>query len=200
MQKIYSAVTAVAGYLPPDRLTNQDLEKMVETTDEWIRSRTGIHERRILKSQDPHEPLGTSDMVVPVIRELCRKRGILPTDIDCLIVATVTSDYPFPATANVAADKVGAVNAWSFDINAACSGFLYALTVGASLVESGRYQKVVVVGADKMSSIIDYEDRNTCIIFGDGAGGFLLEPSLDKTGVLESVLKSDGFGSLGGGV
>ena len=163
---------------------------MVETNDEWIRARTGISERRILKG----EGLATSDMIVPAVKELCEKRGINPTEIECLIVGTVTADYPFPATANVVCDKIGAKNAWGFDLNAACSGFLYALTTGAALIESGRYKKVVVVGADKMSSIIDYKDRNTCIIFGDGAGAVLLEPNFDGFGVLESVLKSDGSG------
>ena len=191
MQKSLSAaITAVGGYVPEYRLTNFELEKLVDTNDEWIRTRTGIEERRILKG----EGLATSDLIVPVVQEICKKRGIEPSEIDCLIVGTVTPDYPFPSTANVVSDKVGAVNAWSFDISAACSGFLYALTTGASLIESGRYQKVVVIGADKMSSIIDYQDRNTCIIFGDGAGGVLLEPNTEGFGVMDSVLKSDGAG------
>jgi 3-oxoacyl-[acyl-carrier-protein] synthase-3 len=188
--KITAAVTAVGGYVPETRLTNLDLEKMVDTTDEWIRTRTGIEERRILKG----EGLATSDLIVPVVEQICKKRGISPIEIDCLIVGTVTPDHPFPATANVVCDKVGATQAWSFDISAACSGFLYALTTGAALVESGRYKKVVVIGADKMSSIIDYQDRNTCIIFGDGAGGVLLEPNTEGYGVLDSLLKSDGAG------
>jgi 3-oxoacyl-[acyl-carrier-protein] synthase-3 len=188
--KITAAITAVGGYVPEDRLTNSDLEKMVDTNDEWIRLRTGIEERRIQKG----EGLATSDMIVPAVKQLCEKRGIDPSEIECMIVGTVTGDYPFPATANVVCDKLGAKNAWGFDLSAACSGFLYALTTGAALVESGRYKKVVVVGADKMSSIIDYQDRNTCIIFGDGAGAVLLEPSHSGCGVLDSVLKSDGSG------
>ena len=189
--KITAAITAIGAYVPEDRLTNADLEKMVDTNDEWIRSRTGITERRILKG----EGKGTSDMVVPAVRQLCEKRGIQPNDIECLIVATVTPDMMFPSTANVACDKLGIKNAWSFDILAACSGFLYALTTGAALVESGRYKRVAVVGADKMSSIVDYGDRATCIIFGDGAGAVLLEPNIDGYGVLDSILRSDGSGA-----
>jgi len=185
-----AAITGVGGYLPEDRLTNFDLEKIIETTDEWIRTRTGIEERRILK--DPK--LATSDMVANAVRDLCRKRGIAPSEIDCLIVATVTPDLPFPSTANLACDKLGAVNAWGFDLSAACSGFLFALTTGASLIESGRYRKVVVVGADKMSSIINYQDRNTCVIFGDGAGAVLLEPNAEGLGIQDSILRSDGSG------
>jgi len=189
-QKITAAITAVGGYVPEDRLTNFDLEKMVETNDEWIRTRTGISERRILKG----EGLATSDMVVPAVRQLCEKRGIDPSEIDAMIVGTVTPDMLFPSTANLACHKLGAKNAWGFDLLAACSGFLYALTTGAALVESGRYKKVVVVGADKMSSIVNYNDRATCIIFGDGAGAVLLEPSADGNGVLDSILRSDGSG------
>ena len=189
-QKPTAAITAVGGYVPEYRLTNFELEKMVDTNDEWIRSRTGVEERRILKG----EGLGTSDLAVPAVLELCTKRGISPEEIDCIICATVTPDMVFPATANIISDKVGAINAFSFDISAACSGFLYALTTGASFIESGRYKKVVVVGADKMSSIIDYSDRATCIIFGDGAGAVLLEPNNEGNGVLDSILKSDGSG------
>jgi len=191
MQKITAAVTAVGGYVPEYRLTNKELETMVDTNDEWIRTRTGIEERRILKG----EGLGSSDMAVPAVLELCKKRGIDPTEIDCLVCATVTPDMVFPATANIICDKIGAVNAFGFDIGAACSGFLFALTTGASFIESGRYKKVVVVGVDKMSSIIDYSDRTTCIIFGDGAGAVLLEPNEEGNGVLDSILKSDGSGS-----
>ncbi len=190
MQKITAAITAVGGYVPEYRLTNAILETMVDTNDEWIKSRTGVEERRILKG----EGLGTSDMAVPAVLELCKKRGISPEEIDCLICGTVTPDMVFPATANIICDKIGAVNAWGFDLGAACSGFLFALTTGAALIESGRYKKVVVVGADKMSAIIDYTDRATCIIFGDGAGAVLLEPSVDENGVLDSLLKSDGSG------
>lgn len=190
MEKITAAVTGVGGFVPEYRLTNKILETMVDTTDEWIKSRTGIDERRILKG----EGLGTSDMGVEAVKNLCEKRGIDPSEIDCLICATVTPDMVFPATANIICDKAGINNAFSFDIGAACSGFLYALTTGATLIESGRYKKVVVVGADKMSSIIDYTDRTTCIIFGDGAGAVLLEPNNEGLGVLDSLLKSDGSG------
>jgi 3-oxoacyl-[acyl-carrier-protein] synthase-3 len=188
---IVAAITAVGGFVPEDRLTNADLERLVETSDEWIRTRTGISERRILRGQG----LGTSDLIVPAVLELCKKRGMDPTEIDCMIVGTITGDLPFPSTANLVCDRIGAKNAWGFDLAAACSGFLYGLTTGASLVESGRYKKVVVVGADKMSSIIDYRDRNTCIIFGDGAGAVLLEPSTNGLGIRDSVLKSDGSGA-----
>ena len=190
MPAIKAAITSVGGYVPEYRLTNAILETMVDTNDEWIKSRTGIEERRILKG----EGLATSDMAVPAVLELCQKRGISPLEIDCLICGTVTPDMIFPATANIICDKIGALNAWGFDLSAACSGFLYSLTTGAALIESGRYKKVVVVGADKMSAIVDYTDRSTCIIFGDGAGAVLLEPSTDGNGVLDSVLKSDGSG------
>jgi 3-oxoacyl-[acyl-carrier-protein] synthase III len=191
MQKITAAITAVGGYVPEYRLTNAELEKMVDTTDEWIRTRTGIEERRILKG----EGKATSDMVIPAVLELCEKRGIHPEEIDCLIVATVTPDMVFPATANLVCDKIGAKNAWGYDLSAACSGFLYALSTGSMYIESGRYQKVVVVGADKMSAIIDYSDRATCIIFGDGAGAVLLEPNTEGLGVTDSYLRSDGSGA-----
>ncbi|HMR90906.1 MAG TPA: beta-ketoacyl-ACP synthase III [Chitinophagaceae bacterium] len=189
-QKINAVITAVGGYVPEDKLTNFDLEKMVDTNDEWIRTRTGIEERRILKG----EGRGTSEMIVPAVKELCAKRGIDPLEIDCLIVATVTPDMVFPATANIVCDKIGAKNAWGFDVSAACSGFLFALTQGATLIESGRYKKVVVVGADKMSAIVDYTDRATCIIFGDGAGAVLLEPTTEDLGIQDSLLKTDGSG------
>ena len=190
MQKINAAITSTGGYVPEYRLTNAELEKMVDTNDEWIRARTGISERRILKE----EGLGSSDMAVPAVLELCQKRGIGPEEIDCLICATVTPDMVFPATGNIICDKIGAKNAFSFDVMAACSGFLYALTVGTTFIESGRYKNVVVVGVDKMSSIVDYSDRTTCIIFGDGAGAVLLEPVNENIGVLDSLLKSDGSG------
>jgi len=189
--KISAAITAIGAYLPEDILTNVELEKMVDTNDEWIRSRTGIEERRILRG----EGKATSDMIVPAVKQLCEKRGISPSEIDCMIVATVTPDMVFPATANIACEKLGIKNAWGFDLSAACSGFLYALTTGAALIESGRYRRVVVVGADKMSSIIDYTDRTTCILFGDGAGAVLLEPNIEGYGVLDSILKSDGSGA-----
>ena len=185
-----AAITAVGGYLPPDLLTNADLEKMVDTTDEWIKTRTGISTRHILKG----EGLGTSDMGAEAVKQLCTKRGITPMDIDLIICATVTPDHQFPATANIISDKIGAKNAWSFDVGAACSGFIYALTVGTQFIESGKHKKVVVVGADKMSSIVDYTDRTTCVLFGDGAGAVLLEPTIDETGILDSILKTDGNG------
>jgi len=189
-QKITAAITAVGGYVPEERLTNAELEKLVDTNDEWIKTRTGITERRILRG----EGMATSDLVVPAVRNLCEKRGIDPNEIDCLIVATVTPDMMFPNTANITCEKLGINNAWGFDLLAACSGFLYALTTGAALIESGRYKKVVVVGADKMSAIVDYTDRTTCIIFGDGAGAVLLEPNTAGFGVMDSLLKSDGSG------
>ena len=189
--KISAAITAIGAYVPDYILTNAELEKMVDTNDEWIRSRTGIEERRILKG----EGKATSDMVVPAVKQLCEKRGINPEEIECMIVATVAPDMVFPSTANIACDKLGAKNAWGYDLSAACSGFLYALTQGAALIESGRYRRVVVVGADKMSSIIDYTDRTTCILFGDGAGAVLLEPNIEGFGVLDSILKSDGSGA-----
>ncbi len=188
--KIIAAITAVGGYVPDYILTNQVLEKMVDTNDEWIRTRTGISERRILKG----EGKATSDMAVPAIQEILTKKNMQPNDIDCIIVATVTPDMVFPATANIVADKLGCTSAFGFDIGAACSGFLYALTTGAVFIESGRYKNVVVVGADKMSAIVDYTDRNTCILFGDAAGAVLLEKSTDGNGVLDSLLKSDGTG------
>lgn len=190
MSKITAAITAVGGYVPEYRLTNAELEKMVDTNDEWIRTRTGISERRILKG----EGLGTSDLAVPAIQEILRKKNLEATDIDCIICGTVTPDMLFPSTANIISDKLGATNAWSFDVSAACSGFLYALSTGAMFIESGKYKKIIVVGADKMSSIVDYTDRATCIIFGDGAGAVLLEPSVDDTGILDSILRSDGSG------
>jgi 3-oxoacyl-[acyl-carrier-protein] synthase-3 len=190
-QKITAAITAVGGFVPEDRLTNFDLEKIVDTNDEWIRTRTGIEERRILRG----EGKGTSDLGTPAVLQILQKRGLDPTEIDCIICATVTPDMVFPATANLIADKVGATNAFSYDMSAACSGFLYALTTGATYIESGRFKKVIVVGADKMSAIVDYTDRTTCIIFGDGGGAVLLEPNTEGYGVLDSILRSDGSGA-----
>lgn len=191
MQKINAGITSVGGYVPEYRLTNAELEKMVDTNDEWIRTRTGISERRILKD----EGKGSSDLAVPAVLELCKKRGINPSEIECMICATVTPDMVFPATANIICDKIGATNAFSFDIMAACSGFLYAVTTATAFIESGRYKNVVVVGVDKMSSIIDYSDRTTCIIFGDGAGAILLEAVEENLGIKDSILRSDGSGS-----
>jgi 3-oxoacyl-[acyl-carrier-protein] synthase-3 len=191
MQKISAAITAVGGYVPEFRMTNKILETLVDTNDEWIKSRTGIEERRILKG----EGLGSSDMGAEAVKELLTKRGIDPTEIDCVVCATVTPDMVFPATANLICDKTGMVNAFSYDLSAACSGFLFALTTGAAYIESGRYKKVVVVGVDKMSAIIDYTDRTTCIIFGDGGGAVLLEANEEGNGVLDSIMKSDGSGA-----
>jgi len=187
---IRAAITAVAGYVPDYILTNKELEKMVDTTDEWIMSRTGIKERRILR--EPGK--ATSDMGAAAVLELCKKRGIKPEEIELLICATVTADLVFPATANIICDKIGAKNAWSYDISAACSGFIYTLATAAQFIQTGKYKKVVVVGADKMSSIIDYEDRATCVIFGDGAGAVLLEPNEEDLGIMDFILKSDGSG------
>lgn len=189
MQK-RAAITAVNGYVPDYILTNKELETMVDTNEEWIMTRTGISERRILKG----EGKGSSDMAVEAVKGLLDKRGIKAEEIDLLICATVTPDMTFPATANVITDKIGAKNAWGYDINAACSGFLYALVTASKFIESGTHKKVVVVGADKMSSIIDYTDRATCVIFGDGAGAVLLEPSTDENGIVDSILRSDGSG------
>ncbi|MEZ5014816.1 MAG: beta-ketoacyl-ACP synthase III [Chitinophagales bacterium] len=190
MQKVFAAITGVHGYVPEYRLTNSELEKMVDTSDEWILTRTGIKERRILKG----EGLATSDMAYEAVKGLLEKTGNQATDIEMLIVATTTPDMPFPATANITCDKLGCGHILSYDISAACSGFLYALTTAAKFIETGTYKKVVVVGADKMSSIINYQDRTTCVIFGDGAGAVLLEPSTEPYGVIDSVLKTDGSG------
>lgn len=189
MEKITAAITAVGGYVPEDLLTNFDLEKLVDTSDEWIRSRTGITERHILKGER-----GTSDMAVEAVKTLLEKRGIGADEIDMVVCCTITGDLIFPATANILCDKIGAKNAWGFDLSAACSGFLYGMEVASKMVESGKYKKVLVVAGDKMSSIIDYTDRNTCIIFGDGLGAVLLEPNTEGYGVLDSILRSDGSG------
>ncbi len=190
MQKIHAAITAVGGYVPDFVLSNAVLETMVDTNDEWITTRTGISERRILKE----EGKGTSDMAMEAVNLLLKKRGIAPDEIDLLICATTTPDLQFPATANIISAKTGMSKAFGFDINAACSGFLFALNTGAQFIETGKYQKVIIVGGDKMSSIINYEDRSTCIIFGDGAGAVLLEPNNEGLGVIDSVLKADGNG------
>ncbi|MCB9246651.1 MAG: ketoacyl-ACP synthase III [Flavobacteriales bacterium] len=190
MGKINAAITAVNGYVPEDVMTNFDLEKLVDTTDEWIRTRTGIEERRILRG----EGKGASAMAIPAVEGLLKKRGIKASEIDLLICSTVTPDYVFPATSNIICDKIGAVNAWGYDLAAACSGFLFGLETGRRFIESGAYKKVVIVGVDKMSSILDYEDRNTCIIFGDGAGAVLLESTEEEVGVMDAILKVDGSG------
>jgi len=192
MQKNHAAITAVGGYAPEYVLTNAELETMMDTNDEWITTRTGIKERHILKG----EGKGTSDMAVEAIKVLLDKRGISPDEIELIICATTTPDMQFPATANIIADKAGLKNAWGFDVNAACSGFLYALTTATQFIETGRHKKIIVVGADKMSSIVNYEDRTTAIIFGDGAGAVLLEPNNEGYGVLDSILRSDGSGRV----
>ena len=191
MSRTTAAITAVNGYVPDYVLTNEILSTMVDTSDEWITSRTGIKERRILKG----EGKGASHMAVPAVEGLLKKRGIKAEEIDLLICATVTPDMVFPATANIICDKVGAVNAFGYDLMAACSGFIFALVTASKFIESGSHKKVVVVGVDKMSSIIDYDDRATCIIFGDGAGAVLLEPNEEGNGIMDSVLKSDGSGA-----
>ncbi len=190
MQKITAAITGIGGYVPPDVMTNFDLEKIIDTTDEWITSRTGIKERHILKG----EGKGTSDLLAPAVLEVLAKTKTKPEEIDLIICATTTPDYVFPATANVIGDKCGLINAFGYDLSAACSGFLYALTTGAKFIESGTYKKVLICGADKMSSILNYDDRTTCIIFGDGGGCVLLEPNFEGYGVVDSILKSDGSG------
>jgi 3-oxoacyl-[acyl-carrier-protein] synthase III len=190
MNKIRAAITGVGGYVPDYVLTNQELETMVDTNDEWITSRTGIKERRILKGDH-----GTSFMAAKAVEEILRKTNTSPSEIDLIICATITPDMPFPATANLVADIIGAKNAFSYDISAACSGFIYALTTGAKFVESGSYKKVIVIGGDKMSSIINYKDRTTCIIFGDGAGAVLLEPTTEEFCIVDSIHKSDGSGA-----
>jgi len=188
MKKITAAITAVEGYLPEHIMTNDDLSKFVDTSDEWIRSRTGISERRIMKDGS------TSDMGTIAVQRLLEKKGIDPLEIDLVICGTVTPDYPFPSTANVISDKAGMKNAWSFDVNAACSGFLYGLTVGSQFIETGKYKKILVLGVDKMSSIVDYQDRTTCVIFGDGGGVVLLEPNEEGLGVMDTIMHSDGAG------
>ena len=190
MANIRAAITGVGGYVPDYILTNQELETMVDTSDEWITTRTGIKERRILKG----DGLGVSVMGVEAVKDMISKTGIDPKEIDLVIFATVTADMTFPATANIVATAIGAVNAFSFDMSAACSGFIFALTTGASFIQSGMYKKVVVIGGDKMSAIMDYTDRTTCIIFGDGAGCVLLEPTTGEEGIIDSILKSDGNG------
>lgn len=188
---IKAAITAVAGYLPENVVTNSDLEKIIDTTDEWITTRTGIKQRHI--ENDPKK--ATSDMAVGAMQLLFKKSGLKPEEIDLLILATVTPDMVFPATANILCAKIGATNAWGFDLSAACSGFIYGLATGAQFIETGRYKKVVVVGSDMMSRIIDYTDRTTCVIFGDGCGAILLEPNTEGMGVQDFILHADGNGA-----
>ena len=186
-----AAITSVGTYLPEDRLTNADLEKLVDTNDEWIRTRTGIRERRILRDPDK----ATAFMATEASRACLAKAGVAPEEVDCILLATITPDMVFPATACLVQDALGAHRAWGYDISAACSGFLYALTTGAKMIEAGLHEKVLVIGGDTMSRIIDYTDRTTCVIFGDGAGAALLEPRADGTGVLDSVQYVDGSGA-----
>ncbi|WP_420146494.1 beta-ketoacyl-ACP synthase III [Spirosoma sp.] len=185
-----AAITGIHGYVPDYVLTNAELERMVDTNDEWITSRTGIKERHILKG----EGLGSAHMGVKAVQGLLEKLNTKPEEVDLLICATTTPDYVFPGTANLICDMIGIRNVGSFDIQAACSGFLYALTVGSQFIETGKYKKIIVVGADKMSAIIDYTDRTTCVLFGDGAGAVMLEPNDEGFGVIDSIIKSDGVG------
>ncbi len=191
MTNTRSAITGIHAYVPDYVLTNAELEKLVETNDEWIATRTGIRERRILKE----EGLATSYLGEQAVRGLLEKTGTKPEEVELLICATVTPDMMFPDTANLIAYRTGLKNAFTFDLSAACSGFLFALTTGAKYIESGMYKKVIVVGADKMSSIVDYTDRATCILFGDAGGAVMLEPSKDGNGIMDSILHSDGVGA-----
>jgi 3-oxoacyl-[acyl-carrier-protein] synthase-3 len=184
-----AAITAVGAYLPPRRLTNADLEKLVDTSDQWIMERTGIRERRILERGK-----GSAYMAIQAAQEALSKRQIDPAEIDLVIVATVTPEHPLPATANIVAHAIGAHRAWGFDVEAACSGFLYALSVAADGIVAGRVQKALVIGSDKMSAIIDYTDRATCVIFGDGAGAVLLEPTEEEVGIMDYLHQADGSG------
>ncbi len=190
MSKIYAAITGVQGYVPDYVMTNKEMETLVDTNDQWITERTGIKERRILKG----EGQGTSVMGIEAVKGLLKKTNTDPAEIDLVICATVTPDMLFPDTANIIADAVGIKNAFCFDISAACSGFLYALTTGAKFIESGNHKKVIIIGGDKMSSIIDYSDRTTCVIFGDGAGAVMLEPNTEGYGMIDYIHHSDGAG------
>ncbi len=190
MGKITAAITAVGGFVPDNVVTNHELSNVVDTNDEWIQTRTGIKERRYMIG----EGKGASDIGVPAVLELCKKRGIDPLEIDMLIVGTITGDYIFPSTSNVICDKIGAKNAWGFDLSAACSGFIYGLATGSQFIETGKYNKVVVVGLDKMTAILNMEDRATCVIFGDGGGAVLLEPNNEGFGILDFVMHADGAG------
>lgn len=190
MRKIRAAIKGINAWVPEYRLTNHELSRMVDTSDDWIMQRVGIRERRILKG----EGLGSSDLAEPAVRGLLEKTGTSPDEIDLVICATITPDMAFPATANIISDKVGIKNAFSFDLSAACSGFLFALQTGAAFIESGRHKKVIVVGVDKMSSITDYTDRTTCPLFGDAAGAVLLEPTDDELAIMDYILRTDGSG------
>lgn len=192
MTKINAAITGIQGYVPEYILSNKELEKMVDTTDEWITTRTGIKERHIQKG----EGLGTSDMAVEAVNKLLKKTNTNPEDVELLICATVSPDMVYPATANIISDKAGIKNAFSFDLNAACSGFMYSLLTASKYIESGLYKKIIVVGADKMSSIVDYTDRQTCVIFGDAAGAVMMEPNEEGLGIQDAITRSDGAGRV----
>ncbi|MCD4746218.1 MAG: ketoacyl-ACP synthase III [Bacteroidales bacterium] len=192
MRKLKAAISSINAYAPDYILTNQELETMVDTSDEWITTRTGIKERHILKGNG----LGTSYLGVKAVNGLLKKSGTSPDEIDLLICATVTPDMQFPATANIICDKTGIKNAFSFDLNAACSGFIYSLITASKYIESGVYKKIIVVGADKMSSIVNYTDRQTCVIFGDAGGAVLLEPTYEDVGFIDYILRSDGSGRV----
>ena len=184
-----ATITTTAQYLPERLLSNQELEKMVDTTNEWILSRTGIENRHLVKEGE-----ATSDMGTKIAKKLLEKSGKSPEEIDLILVATSTPDFPVVSTAALIQDKIGAINAWGYDIVAACTGFVYAMETGSKLVESGQYKCVIVIGSDTMSSIIDYTDRNTCVIFGDGGGGVILEPTENENGILDAILHTDGSG------
>lgn len=190
MEKINAAITGVGGYVPDYVLTNDEISKMVDTNDEWIMTRIGVKERRILNE----EGLGTSYMARKAVKQLMQRTNSNPDDIDLVIVATSTGDYVFPSVASILCDKIGLRNAFAFDLSAACSGFLFLMETGASFIRSGRYKKVIIVGADKMSAITDYTDRATCPIFGDGAAAFMLEPTTEDFGIMDSILHTDGKG------
>ncbi len=190
MEKINAVITGVGGYVPDYVLTNEELSRMVDTSDEWIMTRIGVKERRILKE----EGLGTSYMARKAVKQLLQKTGVKPEEIDCILLATTTPDYKFPSTASIVSEKVGAVNAFAMDISAACCGFIYTLDLASTMIQSGRYKKVIVVGADKMSSMVDYSDRATAPIFGDGAAAVMLEATTEEFGVLDSILRTDGKG------
>jgi 3-oxoacyl-[acyl-carrier-protein] synthase-3 len=192
MQNLKAVITGVGSYVPDYILTNEELSKMVDTTDEWIMTRIGIKERHILR--EPGK--GSSDLGFEAVKQLLQKTNIKPEEIDLLICATVTPDMQFPATANIICDKVGIKNAFSYDLNAGCSGFLYALSTGCKFIETGKYKKVIIVGTEKMSSIVDYTDRSVCPIFGDGAGAVMLEPTTENIGIIDEILLSDGSGRV----
>lgn len=191
MKQSKASIVAMGGFVPEYRLTNSELEQMVDTSDKWIRERTGISERRILKDKK----LATSDMAIAAVKNLLEEYSINPESIDCVILATATPDFGLAPASSLVCSKAGLKNAWGFDMNGACSGFLYALTIGSSFIESGRYKNVLVIGADKMSSIVDYHDRNTCILFGDGAGAVLLNANTEGYGIQDSIFKTDGDGT-----